>query len=203
MEVRVAVTNRICSVEGCGKQHEAWGFCRTHYRNAKGNGDPLAQERKRARAGEPLAWLQAHKTFDRDEDCLTWPFARMRGGYGHLQIDGKFYPAHRHMCVLAHGEPPSATAQAAHSCGNGKNGCVNPKHLRWLSPSENALENVVLGSTRTGAAHPMTFFSEREVRAIRRLSDHGVVQRRLAEAFGVSPQRINEIVKRKSWKHLA
>lgn len=197
----MAVTHRICSIENCGKPHSAWGFCKFHYRSAKDHGDPFEGERRKAKSGEAIQWLKDHVAHTSD-DCLTWPFARMRGGYGHLQVNGKYHPAHRYICILVHGTPPTPTSQAAHSCGNGHNACVNPKHLRWMSPTENALENLVLGSMKIGAAHAHTFLSEREVRAIRRLHDCGVVQRRIAEAFSVSPQRVNEIVKLKAWKHL-
>ena len=44
------------------------------------------------------------------------------------------------MCFLAHGEPPTPDHVAAHSCGKGRDGCVHPKHLRWATSSENALD---------------------------------------------------------------
>lgn len=198
----MAKAHRICAILECNNPVKGWGFCERHYKNAKNHGDPLFQERRRAKAGEALAWLLEHAGHEDEESCLTWPFARMRGGYGHLQVNGRFHPAHRHMCRLAHGEPPTPTSQAAHSCGNGKNGCVNPKHLRWMSPSENAIENLVLGSMPTGEKCAHTFLTEREVIAIRRLHIAGVVQRRIAEAFEVTPQRVNEIIKHKAWKHV-
>lgn len=37
----------ICTVEGCGKPHEAKGFCKAHYRKFKTYGDPLAGRTKR------------------------------------------------------------------------------------------------------------------------------------------------------------
>jgi hypothetical protein len=106
------------------------------------------------------------------------------------------------MCLLAHGEPPSAEHQAAHSCGKGHLGCVNPKHLRWATPSENINDQLAHGTMRTGERHAGSYISERDVIAIRRLYANGVVQRRLAEAFDLSPQRVNEIIKRKAWKYV-
>lgn len=46
--------------------------------------------------------------------------------------------ASRAMCILANGLPPDGKTFAIHSCGNGHLSCVNPKHLRWGSPKENA-----------------------------------------------------------------
>jgi hypothetical protein len=74
------------------------------------------------------------------DECLIWPFSRDDKGYAHAQVWGKVRKAYRAMCVLAHGEPPSPTHVASHSCGNGSGGCINPNHLRWMTNSENQIE---------------------------------------------------------------
>jgi hypothetical protein len=56
--------------------------------------------------------------------------------------------AHRLMCQLAHGDPPTPDHIAAHSCGRGHEGCVNPNHLSWKTYSENELDKRVHGTTR-------------------------------------------------------
>jgi hypothetical protein len=65
---------------------------------------------------------------------LIWPFARYNNGYGNVTFYdalGKHSTgAHRIMCKLVHGEPPTPKHEAAHSCGNGTGGCINPHHLR-------------------------------------------------------------------------
>lgn len=33
------------------------------------------------------------------------------------------------MCELVYGKPPMPKHQAAHNCGKGNLGCINPKHL--------------------------------------------------------------------------
>jgi hypothetical protein len=71
------------------------------------------------------------------DDCLIWPYSRDRHGYGQIGVKGKVQRTHRVMCGLAHGAPPSPDCHAAHSCGNGHLGCVNPKHLFWATPSQN------------------------------------------------------------------
>lgn len=43
--------SRTCSISGCGKIHEAKGFCHSHYHRFKRYGDPLEMHRKEKRNG--------------------------------------------------------------------------------------------------------------------------------------------------------
>jgi hypothetical protein len=79
-------------------------------------------------------WLEDHVGYDKD-DCLIWPFSSTRG-YGHFKCNGVRSYAHRYMCTLVHGEPPSDEHQASHSCGKGHQKCVSPRHLSWKTQSE-------------------------------------------------------------------
>lgn len=71
------------------------------------------------------------------DECVVWPLWRDKCGRGRVGINGKQYWAHRLMCMLAHGDPPSPKHQAAHECGKGHEGCVNPRHLKWKTQAEN------------------------------------------------------------------
>lgn len=86
-------------------------------------------------------WLVAHIDHPDKDACLPWPFARERHGRGLLgHNEKKSRWAHRVMCMLAHGDPPSPKHQAGHDCGKGHEGCVNPHHIKWKTVSENALD---------------------------------------------------------------
>jgi len=90
--------------------------------------------------GEALAWV--HDNSDHDgAECLIWPFARSKNGYGRICYRGergaKWTSASHYMCMIAHGNPPEDNMIAGHSCDNGSKGCVNPKHLSWISASQN------------------------------------------------------------------
>lgn len=87
-----------------------------------------------------MLWIRDHLNYE-GGDCLTWPFSRNPTGYGSFKRDGKTCYAHRYICEWAHGAPPDPSYQAAHSCGNGHLGCVNPMHLSWKTRSENQLES--------------------------------------------------------------
>ncbi len=72
-----------------------------------------------------------------ERDCLIWPFARDRGGRANWANGPSVC---RLICELTYGPAPSVIHQAAHSCGRGDRGCVNPTHLRWATPAENAAD---------------------------------------------------------------
>lgn len=96
----------LCSIDGCGSIPHRRGLCRNHYHRLRIHGDPLGG---RAFNGEPLAWIESHVNFDRGE-CLLWPFAQRGHGYGAVVVEGKPTPAHRVMCSLVNGPPPSPRA---------------------------------------------------------------------------------------------
>ena len=144
---------------------------------------------------EARLWLMGHVAY-RGDDCLEWPFSKIRG-YGQLTIGkNKIRKAHRLMCELAHGSPPSPKHEAAHSCGN--HGCVNPKHLRWKTRAESQAESVAMGryyrSGRVGAEGRDRAI---QIRALKgRLS-----QNKIAEKFGVTHSTVAKIHRGETWRN--
>lgn len=134
--------------------------------------------------GKSAAWLMEHVSY-RGDGCLIWPFARIRQeGYGMLGFEGKIWRAHRFMCTLVHGEPPTPEHHAAHSCGNGKGGCVHPEHVSWKTVTENQLDRRKHG-TSDGAKGNRTILSTKQIAEIRSLN--GIInQYDIAKQFGVS-----------------
>lgn len=58
--------------------------------------------------------------------------------YGKIWRDRRHVLAHRAVCELYHGPPPTADHEAGHICPAGENSlCVNPAHVEWQSPEEN------------------------------------------------------------------
>jgi len=45
----------------------------------------------------------------------------------------------RLICIEVNGDPPDPNCHASHICAN--NRCIEPAHIRWLSPTENYSEN--------------------------------------------------------------
>lgn len=113
-------------------------------------------------------WLIERASYD-GEECLIWPYAHVRG-YGHFVVyQTKFY-AHRFMCELINGSPPTPEHQASHECGNGHKGCVHPKHLSWKTQSENQLDRRQHGTMARNSLGRVGKLSQAVVEKIRSLA---------------------------------
>lgn len=142
--------------------------------------------------GETMKWIQAHVDYA-GENCLFWPFSR-GDGYGQAFFNGQSFRAHRLMCKLAHGEPPTPQHQAAHNCGT--MGCLNPRHLSWKTNGENQLDRrrhgtKAMGWTNRGRSFgpPNSKFTPELDAELRRLAAT-MTQLQLAEHFGVTRSTI-------------
>lgn len=149
-----------------------------------------------------MPWLQERVAYTGD-DCVIWPFGRNHKGYGTLGRRTGFVTAHRWMCNAAHGPSPEGKPQALHSCGNGRNGCVNPRHLRWGSQQDNVDDSKRMGELVRGEQKPASVLSSDDVRVIRyRYARGGVLMRELAVEYGVSKTTIVLTIQRKKWAHV-
>jgi hypothetical protein len=145
-------------------------------------------------------WIDSHKDYQGSE-CLTWPYFRDQNGYGRLGRRGQMFWAHRAMCERAHGPAPSSAHEAAHSCGNGKRGCVNPCHLAWKTKSENQRERRVHGTHGKGKG-PRYKFTAEQVAYVRANPDR-LTQAQLAAMFGVSWQNIGMIQRGETYREVS
>ncbi len=167
---------RVCDVEGCGSKHYCRGYCIRHYRRFKFHGDPLAG---RIDDGLQLKFLSDALNTESDA-CIEWPFQFTSRGYGRIKDGYVSRGAHRVMCRMAHGEPPSDTHHAAHSCHN--RACVNPRHIRWATAYENVQDREEAGRTACGEAMGSSKLTKTDVLVIRS-SGQGASE--LAEKYGV------------------
>ena len=169
---------RLCSVDGCGKRHQARGLCKLHYtRYSRSKGLP-----PKLRRSVTMDWIHENLSFDRDE-CLSWPFAKNTYGYGILKVSSKCTSASRYTCLLAHGSPPTPDHEAAHSCGN--RSCVNHRHLRWATPLENCADKTLHGTTNAK-------ITDEDIQEIRRLRGTTSI-RKLGECFNLHHTTISQI----------
>lgn len=143
--------------------------------------------------GNAYKWIVAHASHPDKDACLTWPFYRERHGRGIMGHNGRNYWAHRFMCTLVHGEPPTSEHQAGHDCGKGHEGCVNPHHIKWKTVSENALDrwrdNPHLRQAARGNVRLLTPSQANTIRSAKGAR----TQVELAAEFGVSENLIQNI----------
>lgn len=136
-------------------------------------------------------WLKAHVGHAGDA-CLIWPFSLNTNGYGHLKEPGstnKTVYAHRLMCQLVNGEPPTPEHEATHSCGRGHSGCVSPVHLSWKTTSENGIERRQHGTTPRTNKQKLTIAQRLEIRALKGTKS----QPEIAALYDITPHYVSFI----------
>lgn len=159
-------TSRVCSVKNCGKPMHARGLCGAHYWRQRKHGDPLGGGAVYGAAFEFFSNVVLTCT---DSACLTWPFGRLGNGYASMHRSGRSVLVSRVACQAVHGDPPTPRHEAAHSCGRGHLGCVNPYHLRWATNAENQADRNIHGTHNRGERHGRAKLTAGDVNRIRSL----------------------------------
>jgi hypothetical protein len=142
--------------------------------------------------------------------CWIWT-GWTHAGYGRLDVWFPRRPpatrgrrltlkAHHLAWFFEYGEWP--TIHVLHSCDNPS--CVRPDHLRQGTPADNARDKAERGRARTGNRkgefNPAAKLTSGQVDEIRSRLGPGVVQRRIAEEFGVSYMTISRIATGRAWR---
>lgn len=155
--------------------------------------------KRRSPNGAPMRFILEVALRCSSDDCLTWPFNRPAGTYGKIRRGTVKLAAHRVVCEMAHGEPPTPGHHAAHTCGNGHLGCVNPHHLKWKTPSENNLDKLIHGTMANGARNGGAKLTEEQALRIRRREIGQVDAKRV---FGISKTQYYSIARGDTWSHI-
>lgn len=137
-------------------------------------------------------WIRAHLGYPHKEWCLIWPFARFQTGYALFGKPGR--KVHRIMCERRHGPAPSPEHHAAHSCDRGHDGCVNPWHVDWKTPSENQFDR-----HKDGIIKPRAKLTPEQAAEIRGLKGIERTQD-TAERFGIRESNVRLIQSGKTWR---
>lgn len=189
------VTAHACSIDGCNNPHVARGYCDHHYRKIV----PKDVRRVTRPKGIRLGFLLDVAMPSNTDQCVNWPFDLVRG-YGMIKLDGRNIGAHRYVCIKTHGPPPDDKPHAAHSCGN--SACVNPRHLRWASYSENIMDRVEHNTHTRGERHYNSRLTETEAAEIL-VNKDGLRQNALAALYGVSRATVSAIQRGENWGWLS
>lgn len=184
-----------CHWEGCARPVYAKSACLPHYRRQRkrpGDFSPLNSGTGEAR--EHYFGLLSTEEFP--DTCVEWPFAKTRG-YGSVHINGRTLRVHAEMAAKVHGARPKGHF-ACHTCDNPS--CVNPRHLYWGTPTENAMDAVTRRRRALGEAAPHAKLTEAMALEIRNGSEP---IKSLARRFGVDKARISRIRNGKAWRHIS
>lgn len=187
---------KTCSIEGCGRPHDAKGYCTAHWKRWRKYGEPLAGSTPK---GELPRFIKEVVLPYEGDDCLIWPFdSKDRHGYAQAKVNGRMISVHRLVCQEVHGDQPSPDLDAAHSCGQGHLGCVNPRHLSWKTRAENEADKLIHGTAARGERGSSAKLTEEEVLRIRTMRGR-LPQHEIAGMFGVSREAVSAIHRRRSW----
>lgn len=132
------MTDRTCSIDGCGSKIHARGWCSRHYGLWRHKGDPLASATRHY--ASPSESLDA-RTEWRD-GCRIWTGYTTNLGYGMIAVAGSVVMVHRFAWESANGPIPDGM-EIDHTCWN--RACCAVEHLRLAEHSEN-------GRNRDGAS---------------------------------------------------
>ena len=127
--------------------------------------------------------------------CWEWTGPVGRGGYGQFWDASIDRPrkAHRYALEIATGVKPDRWTFACHHCDNRK--CVNPEHLYWGSPADNAADMVSRGRSTLGKGRVRKIAHEDKPIIVERRR-RGESYRAIGEAYGVSAPTIHRIVRK-------
>lgn len=173
----------ICLV--CDRPALARSYCAKHYQRLRRHGDPLA--------GRPISAQRAfieRLLVEKHTGCVIWPFATTNGGYASASLDGKPVVVSRLICGLVNGDPPHVGMEAAHRCGNGAIGCVNPMCLYWATKAENNADKIRHGRAPAGENHWRCKLTDSQVAAIRSDTRLSTV---VAAEYGISRVHVSRI----------
>lgn len=147
--------------------------------------------------------------------CWPWTGSKNKAGYGGLRLgsltDGtrRMVAAHR-LSYELHVGPLTKTDIVMHRCDNPS--CVNPRHLRKGTQSDNIQDCLRKGRFRThdaprrapppkrGEANPRAKLSASAVAKIREAARAGEAVRSIGRRFGVSGTHVARIARGEYWK---
>ena len=182
-----------CSVAGCGRKADARTLCKTHYTRWRRHGHP-----EHPSAGDKMRRELKKAAEYKGDNCLVWPLYRDQTGRGYAFSNGKRTFASRIVCEMVNGPPPSAAMVAAHSCGKGHLGCVNPRHLRWATIKENIADRHIHDTNLRGLRNPNCKLTPEQVATVRGLIGTAS-QKEIARMFGISQSLVSLIKNNLVW----
>lgn len=189
-----------CRIAGCDAKAltKIRILCRNHDRRLQLYGDPLGGS---ASPGERADYF-FRTVYTEQAECKLWPFAKVPGGYGVIQLRGHQHGVHRLACMIWNGPPKPDRPQAAHGECHDR-ACYNGLHLAWSDGPGQWMDQVRDGTAMLGAKNHATKLTPVMVREIReRYAEGGVGQWDLALEYGIRQPAVSALLRRVTWKHV-
>lgn len=162
----------------------------------------------RPRPAEERYWAKIDRRGP--DECWEWTGALLGRGrrYGvfEIKVDGLWRSTRAHRWGYEQFVGPIQPGlEVCHSCDNPP--CNNPAHWFLGTTADNTADKVAKGRQSRGVTHGMSKLTEDAVREIRRdfvrISYHCTNAANLAERYDVDRTSILNIIKGKTWKHVA
>jgi hypothetical protein len=137
-------------------------------------------------------------------ECINWPFSRSPEGYAKFGSNRGVLATclvSRAVCAEVNGLPEDVSHEAAHLCGNGHLGCINPRHLSWKTSKANKADELSHGTRNYGERNGRSKLSPEQIKEIRSMSGR-VLQKNIANQFSIDPSTVSIILSRKRWEHI-
>lgn len=136
--------------------------------------------------------------------CWLWKAKISQWGYGCYSLTHrKQVHAHRHAWELFNQQRMLPEFFACHQCHHKP--CANPHHIYKGTPHENIQHSLRDGRFKginKGSAHGMSKLTEQDVIEISRLAKKGMPQKRIAQHKGLALSTVNQIILKRTWKHV-
>ena len=143
-----------------------------------------------AKFGEAQAFI---RNIPETDHCVYWPFYLYANGYGYVFFQDADRPAHRVSLILACGKDHPGL-DASHTCHIRR--CVNPRHLKWKTRSENLLDRAYGGTVNRGENNGKAKLTRADVASIHKDKR---VQHVIAKDYGIAQATVSKIKLGQRW----
>lgn len=134
--------------------------------------------------------------------CWFW-IGETRKEYGVFYFCGVRIPAHRASYELTNG-PIDGGLLVCHKCDN--KGCVRPGHLFLGTSKDNSRDMMAKGrgknQFKAGSEHPAARLSASAIVKIKKLSESGITQSKIAKKFKIHQSAVSRVLNGKRWNCL-
>ena len=141
-----------------------------------------------------------HYKINKETDCWVWQGSYFSNNpYGQFMVNRKNYRVHRLSYEVSNKVTLLSSTNVCHSCDNPK--CINPNHLFLGTHQDNRNDCISKGRQANGEQINRCKLTKKEVLEIRAKFKKGNSVE-ISKEYGVTPENINCIIRRKTWKHI-